>query len=94
MDPSEQCTSLRPDGPLVTACLEIIDFSKLWSRQRSEISKLLKACQTDGFFYLNVEAGAHEFRNDWLNALSVVKKFYDQPLDVKLRYYRGDGMSG
>lgn len=47
----EELRGNRPEG----ASPEIIDFSKLWCGEMSEVSKLLNACQTEGFFYLNIE---------------------------------------
>jgi len=76
------------------ACLQTISFSRLQSRESSEILRLLKACETNGFFYLNLEDGAQEYLRDWPTALSLAMEFYNEPLDVKLEYYRGDGMSG
>ena len=75
------------------ACLQTISFSRLQSQESLEISRLLKACQTNGFFYLDLEDSAHEYLGDWPTALSLVIEFYNKPLHIKRGYYRGDGMS-
>ena len=80
--------------PIDVACLQSVNLARLQSREPSEVSTLVKACQTNGFFYLNLEDGGQEFLRDWATALALVTEFYDEPLDVKLQYYRGEGMSG
>jgi hypothetical protein len=76
------------------ACLVSIDYGELEAAQSGEISKLLTACQRDGFFHLNLERNGSELLEDWISALHFMKQFYDEPPESKLAYYRGEGMSG
>jgi hypothetical protein len=83
-----------PVHPSNAACLQSINFSLLKSGEASEISRLLQACQINGFFYLNLEDDAHAFLLDLAKALALLTKFYDEPLDVKLQSYKGEGLVG
>lgn len=64
-----------------------IDFSLLLSQEPTEIEKLLKCCQTKGFFYLDLNGiDGRRFIEDEQETLKVMHKFFESPLEVKNEY--------
>lgn len=69
-----------------TAHLETLDFAKLASKDPSELTKLLHACQQQGFFYLDlVGSSASQGLDDRLKALSLTKEWFDRPTEEKMK---------
>jgi isopenicillin N synthase-like dioxygenase len=69
------------------APLETIDFANLASRDPAEISRLLRCCQTHGFFYLDLQGtdSARQVISDEKDILRFMETYFDQPLDVKMK---------
>lgn len=64
-----------------------IDFSLLLSQEPTEIEKLLKCCQTEGFFYLDLNGiDGRRFIEDEQETLKLMHKFFESPLEVKNEY--------
>jgi isopenicillin N synthase-like dioxygenase len=76
------------------APLQIISFAGLLSKDPSEAEKLLKACKTQGFFYLDVNSEQEMVSDDCKAALLAIKDFYNKPLDFKLNYWLGRNQTG
>lgn len=78
--------SVIKDGQLAVAPLPTVDFSQLLSQDPSETNKLLTACRTHGFFYLDLRGNdTKRVLEDWKKVLLVMEKYFDQPLEVKMR---------
>lgn len=74
------------DGQLAVAPLPTVDFSQLLSQDPSETNNLLTACRTHGFFYLDLRGNdTKRVLEDWKKVLLVMEKYFDQPLEVKMR---------
>ncbi len=72
-----------------TAYLETLSFAKLASKDQTELTRLLDACQKQGFFYLDLaESNASQGLDDRLKALSVVKEWFDRPTEEKMKLYQ------
>ena len=70
------------------AKLQTIKFSLLLDRNDFELAKLIKACETDGFFYLDLsDEGADKLYKDLDSASSIVKKWMSQPREKKCQTY-------
>lgn len=69
--------------------LEIVNFDRLVHKEVDEVKKLLNACQTTGFFQLDLQNGS---MNSVLTALDdvygVAEKFFSQPHEAKMKDYR------
>ena len=77
------------------AHLKTINLVKLMTRDPSELNKLLEACQTDGFFYLGLTSlDKQSLLGDWRELLSLVEKWFNQPLDNKMKYHLGTVLHG
>ncbi|KAH6716617.1 hypothetical protein BKA61DRAFT_600115 [Leptodontidium sp. MPI-SDFR-AT-0119] len=64
--------------------MQTVDFSRLLSQEPEEIEKLLKCCQTEGFFYIDLQGiDGRRFLEDQQETLKVMNKFFDSPLEVK-----------
>ncbi|KAK3314213.1 hypothetical protein B0H66DRAFT_374245 [Apodospora peruviana] len=66
------------------AQLQTIRFSPLLDRDEAELAKLTKACETDGFFYLDLsDMGADRLFADLDEASDLVKNWMKQPREKK-----------
>ena len=87
-------TSFLPEtlggSDILIAPLGTIDLARLIAKDLVEIDKLLQACITRGFFYLDLETCdvGRKLLSDERNVLRVMKQYFDQPLEKKV----GDDM--
>jgi isopenicillin N synthase-like dioxygenase len=68
------------------ANLHVLNFCSLQRGDESELANLLSACEQHGFFYLDLrdwESGGmlHNLEQIW----NIMKKWFDQPLQEKLK---------
>ncbi|KAE8421233.1 hypothetical protein BDV36DRAFT_292430 [Aspergillus pseudocaelatus] len=69
-----------------TADLSTIQFTNLFDKDEAELKKLLKACEKDGFFYLDLQGeGSEKFWKDLYDIDRITKEWFSQPADVKLK---------
>lgn len=86
-------TTTTIDGHQVdVASLETIDFGRLATKEPAEVEKLLNASQMPGFFYLDLqsEKDTKQIIEDLPEIYQLAEKYFDQPLEVKLKDH-GDG---
>jgi isopenicillin N synthase-like dioxygenase len=77
------------------AHLETINFEKLLSQETSELRKLHFACQGDGFFYVDLQGqSTRSLLEDEDSVYEVMRQYFDQPLEVKLKDIRGTHKHG
>lgn len=78
------------DGHQVdVASLETIDFGRLATKDPAEVEKLLNASQMPGFFYLDLQSEpAKQVVADLPDVYALTEKYFDQPLEVKMKDYR------
>ena len=76
-----------PGGTQVdVAVLETIDFRLLVRKDHSESVKLLRSCEEQGFFYLDlVDTDAASVFEVEDRLLQVTKQYFDQSLEMKLK---------
>lgn len=71
------------------AALETIDFGRLAAKEPTEVEKLLNASQMPGFFYLDLHSGpAKQIVADLPNVYAISEKYFDQPLEMKMKDFR------
>ncbi|XMA16174.1 hypothetical protein WAI453_008965 [Rhynchosporium graminicola] len=64
--------------------MQTVDYSRLLSQEPEEIEKLVKCCQEEGFFYLDLQGiDGRRFLDDQQETLKVMHKFFEAPLEVK-----------
>ncbi|GLA74670.1 hypothetical protein AtubIFM55763_005916 [Aspergillus tubingensis] len=69
-----------------TADLSTIQFINLFDKDKSELKKFIKACEKDGFFYLDLQHGGSEkFWTDLYEIDTIIKKWFSQPEHVKMK---------
>ncbi|KAK6582769.1 hypothetical protein PZA11_005177 [Diplocarpon coronariae] len=67
--------------------MQTIDFSLLLSQEPLEIEKLVKCCQTEGFFYIDLQGiDGRRMLDDQQETLKLMNRFFESPLDVKNEY--------
>ena len=65
--------------------LETVDFSRLLSQEPEEVEKLLRCCQTQGFFYLDLQGiDGRRILDDEQQLLQVMRKFFSHPAETKM----------
>ena len=69
------------------APLETIDFARLASKDPLETSRLLRCCQTHGFFYLDLQGtdSTRQVISDEKDVLKFMENYFDQPLEAKMK---------
>lgn len=71
------------------APLETIDYGRLSRKEPDEVQKLLNACQTPGFFQLDLRNGSMSSVPAAVeDVYEVAKKFFSQSHEVKMKEYR------
>ncbi|OAQ66231.1 2og-fe oxygenase family protein [Pochonia chlamydosporia 170] len=82
--PSE--TTSNPYDHVTTADLYTIKFDNLFDRDEEELKTLLKACERDGFFYLDLQGmGSEKLWKDLNEVGQITQEWFAQPREVKLK---------
>ncbi|KAM0254481.1 hypothetical protein ACHAQJ_006763 [Trichoderma viride] len=81
------------DPIVVSKTLPVIHLDLLRAENDSESKKLLNACQTHGFFYLDLTSDI-ELCKQWERMLAAMKQYFLQPLEVKMQDARGSDNYG
>lgn len=64
--------------------LKTIDFEKLLSNEPDEVERLLKCCQDEGFFYLDLRGiDGRRTLDDQQRLLSLMARFFHSSFDEK-----------
>jgi len=67
--------------------MQTIDFSALISQEPEELEKMVKCCQTEGFFYLDLKGiDGRRFLDDQQETLKLMYRFFDSPIEIKNEY--------
>jgi hypothetical protein len=83
------------DRPFTTADLQTFSTVKLLNKDPEELARLLLAGEKDGFFYLDLTAPeSRGLWDDYHGVLSVMKGFFDLPLDQKTPFAYGSDVQG
>ena len=81
---------------MILAPLQTLDLSCLASKEPSEICKLLKSCETHGFFYLDLHTTdeGRQILASEKDVMDVMRNYFDQPLETKMMDHRGSALIG
>ncbi|KAI0009193.1 Clavaminate synthase-like protein [Xylariaceae sp. FL0662B] len=64
--------------------METIDFGKLLSQEPAEVERVLRCCQTEGFFYLDLQGiDGRRMLEDQQDTLKLMYEFFGAPLEAK-----------
>ncbi|KAK2603586.1 hypothetical protein QQS21_004266 [Conoideocrella luteorostrata] len=75
----------NPYDNVTTADLYTIKFDNLFDRDEKELQKLLRACERDGFFYLDLQGvGSERLWKDLDQLSGITRRWFDQPRAVKM----------
>lgn len=78
-----------------TAHLETLSYTKLVDNNQSELTRLLKACQEQGFFYLDLAgSGASQALEDRQKALAETQEWFDRPTEEKMKLFQDSVTKG
>ncbi|KAH8900970.1 2OG-Fe(II) oxygenase superfamily protein, partial [Thozetella sp. PMI_491] len=64
--------------------METIDFGRLLSQEPAEVERLLRCCQKEGFFYLDLKGiDGRRMLEDQQQTLDLMHRFFEKPLEAK-----------
>ncbi|ORY08480.1 hypothetical protein BCR34DRAFT_616405 [Clohesyomyces aquaticus] len=67
--------------------MQTISFSALLSQEPAELEKLVRCCQNEGYFYLDLNnIDGRRFVDDYQETLKLMHHFFESPLEVKNEY--------
>ena len=66
------------------APLPTIDHARIEAKDGEETQRLLDACKTHGFFYLDLRK-VGTVLNDWQQVLRIMEKYFSQDLMTKMK---------
>ncbi|KAF9770292.1 hypothetical protein IL306_012194 [Fusarium sp. DS 682] len=76
----------NPYDNVDTANLHTVKFNNLFDRDEKELETLLKACERDGFFYLDLQdSSSGKLWRDLDRVSEIAKRWFSQPVEVKLK---------
>ena len=79
-------TPLNPYDNVNIADLCTVKFHNLFDRDEQELETLLKACERDGFFYLDLQgSGSGTLWKDLDRVGEITKRWFAQPVEDKLK---------
>jgi len=78
---------------VVSASLLVLYLDRLQGGDAAENAKLLEACRTYGFFYLDLSSSS-ELLADWEALLHFAEQYFAQPLDDKMKDSCGSDTKG
>jgi isopenicillin N synthase-like dioxygenase len=82
-------TAMVNGAKIDIAPLEVVDFARLASKEPAEVEKLLKAAESPGFFYLDLQSGStRKYLANVQDMYAMADKYFDQPHHVKMKDYR------
>lgn len=79
--------------PVLSTTLPTLRLDLLRAEDLTERKKLLSACHSHGFFYLDLTSDQQMTQN-WDEMLAVMKQYFEQPLEVKMEDARGSDNTG
>ncbi|KAK1763029.1 Clavaminate synthase-like protein [Phialemonium atrogriseum] len=64
--------------------METIDYARLLSQEPEEVERLVRCCQTEGFFYLDLQGiDGRRMLDDEQSTLKLMHRFFESPLEAK-----------
>jgi hypothetical protein len=77
------------------AHLKSLCLSRLHTRESVEIENLRRACEEDGFFYLDLRHVKNgQMLRDWASVQPLMESWFARPLDEKMKYHCGTLLHG
>ena len=78
---------------VVSSSLPTLHLDLLRAGDNGESKKLLDACRTHGFFYLDLTSDP-TLCHYWEEMLAIMKQYFEQPLEAKMQDARGSDNTG
>jgi isopenicillin N synthase-like dioxygenase len=67
--------------------MQTFDFSKLLSQEPAELERLVRCCQDEGYFYIDLQGiDGRRFLDDQQETLKLMHRFFESPLEAKNQY--------
>ncbi|KAI1308915.1 Clavaminate synthase-like protein [Xylaria venustula] len=67
--------------------MQTFDFSKLLSQEPEELERLVRCCQGEGYFYIDLQGiDGRRFLEDQQETLNLMHRFFESPIEAKNQY--------
>lgn len=67
--------------------METVSFERLLSQEPAELEKVVRCCETEGFFYLDLQGiDGRRMLEDQQKTLELMHRFFESPIEVKNQY--------
>ncbi|KAJ8124658.1 hypothetical protein O1611_g8982 [Lasiodiplodia mahajangana] len=67
--------------------MQSFDFSKLLSQEPDELERLVRCCQDEGYFYIDLKGiDGRRLLDDQQETLKLMHRFFESPLEAKNQY--------
>ncbi|KAK2598214.1 hypothetical protein N8I77_011640 [Diaporthe amygdali] len=67
--------------------METVSFERLLSQEPAELEKVVRCCETEGFFYLDLQSiDGRRMLEDQQKTLELMHRFFQSPLEIKNQY--------
>jgi len=67
--------------------METVSFERLLSQEPAELEKVVRCCETQGFFYIDLQGiDGRRMLADQKNTLDLMHRFFESPLEDKNQY--------
>lgn len=67
--------------------METVSFERLLSQEPAELEKVVRCCETEGFFYLDLQGiDGRRMLEDQQKTLDLMHRFFESPIEVKNQY--------
>lgn len=64
--------------------METISFSRLLSQEPAEVERLVRCCQSEGYFYLDLQGiDGRRMLEDQQKTLDLMHRFFESPIEAK-----------
>lgn len=67
--------------------METISFERLLSQEPAELERVVRCCETEGFFYLDLSGiDGRRYLEDQDKTLDLMHRFFESPLESKNQF--------
>ena len=67
--------------------MDTVSFERLLSQEPAELEKVVRCCENEGFFYLDLQGiDGRRMLEDQQKTLELMNRFFESPLEVKNQY--------
>jgi isopenicillin N synthase-like dioxygenase len=67
--------------------METISFERILSQEPTEVERLVRCCQTEGYFYIDLQGiDGRRLLEDQQKTLDLMHRFFESPIEAKNQF--------